>query len=157
MCCQGSSRLARTHRQHRSLASWRSWLRVVFTTEFTADVDGEWEFSLASIGYTKLWIDGTLVIDNEKNRVGGELFFGLGSEEVRSTISLKAGQTCAVEVRQWSDPVEVAASPLGGGAGIRVGAYPVIDAATAIKDAAALAKDSDGTPLLFHRPLARSL
>ena len=57
---------------------------------------GEYEFSLASAGLSRLCIDGAEVIDNWENYRPGGTYFGLGSDEVRARQALSAGEHAAV-------------------------------------------------------------
>ncbi|KAI5477363.1 glycoside hydrolase family 3 protein [Pseudohyphozyma bogoriensis] len=114
-----------------------------FTTSFTPEVSGEWEFGLCSIGGTTLFIDGKLVVDNYENFVPGEMFFGMGSEEQRGKAMLKAGQTYKLEVRQSLDLKVNRASPFLPAAAIRLGGYPVTTPESARAAAVEVAKKSD--------------
>jgi beta-glucosidase len=60
---------------------------------FTADVAGEHTFAMVTGGAGgRVLLDGDVVIDNLAERRPGTMFFGLGSEEERTTLILDAGQ-----------------------------------------------------------------
>ncbi|OZJ01949.1 hypothetical protein BZG36_05126, partial [Bifiguratus adelaidae] len=63
------------------------------TTTFTPQVSGDHEFSLISIGLTKLYVNNELVVDNWTDQKYGGFFFGWGSTEEKGKINLKAGET----------------------------------------------------------------
>ncbi|HVN39722.1 MAG TPA: glycoside hydrolase family 3 C-terminal domain-containing protein [Myxococcota bacterium] len=76
---------------------------------------GAHTLALASVGRSRLRIDGRIVVDNWDPRLGGEHFFGTASKEVRGVVTLEAGRryALAVEYEKLSR-----ALPL---AGVRVG------------------------------------
>lgn len=60
---------------------------------FTADVSGEHTFTLITGGTGgRVLLDGETVLDGFEDRRPGTAFFGLGSEEIRTTRQLEAGQ-----------------------------------------------------------------
>ena len=62
------------------------------STSFTADISGEWQFGVASIGTATLQLDGKELLSNASEKVGGA-FFGLGKGEVTVSAVLEAGRT----------------------------------------------------------------
>ncbi len=91
-------------------------VRVAAT--FTPGVGGTWDVSLAQAGRARLWLDGQVVLDGLDHPFPpGPTFMGVGSQEVRTTVELVAGQT--VEVR--ADFVNPDGSTLSG---VRIGARP---------------------------------
>jgi len=71
-------------------------LGKVFFTEvkavFTSPLDGEYEFGLAVTGQGWLYVDEKLVIDNSKDQVRGEAFFGNGTTEVKGIYKVEKGK-----------------------------------------------------------------
>jgi beta-glucosidase len=57
-----------------------------------APEDGDYRFSLTSVGRSRIRVDGELVVDNWEPQRGGESFFGLGSLEVFGSAALEAGR-----------------------------------------------------------------
>ena len=85
---------------------------------FTPDADGTWDVSLAQAGRARLWLDGRVVLDGMDHPFPpGPTFLGVGSQEVRTTVELVAGQP--VEVRaEFVNPDGATLS------GVRIGARP---------------------------------
>ncbi|HEX6287708.1 MAG TPA: glycoside hydrolase family 3 C-terminal domain-containing protein [Herpetosiphonaceae bacterium] len=73
-----------------------------FRTRFTPDEDGEYHFSLVSAGLSRLFIDGSLLIDNWDTWQPGENYFGMGSAEAIGLVELRAGQTYDVAIEYAS-------------------------------------------------------
>ncbi|MFN7150301.1 MAG: beta-glucosidase H [Microthrixaceae bacterium] len=82
---------------------------------FTADVVGEHTFAMVTGGAGgRVLLDGDVVIDNLAERRPGTMFFGLGSEEERATLTLDAGQEVEVVAEFVSfEDLPVAAFLLG--------------------------------------------
>jgi beta-glucosidase len=59
---------------------------------------GTYTLSLASVGRSRLAVDGRIVADNWQPQPGGEHFFGAGSQEVRGEILLEAGRRYDLEI-----------------------------------------------------------
>ena len=78
--------------------------------------DGEWHFSLTSVGKSRLFVDGALVVDNWDARRRGKSFFGLGSEEVTGEIEMTSGEARDVVVEYSSE-----GKPMGG---MAIGCFP---------------------------------
>jgi len=102
---------------------------------FVPEVGGEWTFGLAATGQCRALLDGDVVCDNWTVTTPGDVFFGRGTSEVRSTVALVAGRRYAFRVEyQFPEEEERAA--------IRFGiAPPVIG--NPIADAAAVAAKAD--------------
>ena len=66
-------------------------LAVRATATFTADADGPWELGLANAGGARLFLDGSLVVDNTQP-TPGHFFYGQGSSMVSATVDLMAGE-----------------------------------------------------------------
>ncbi|OCH85372.1 beta-glucosidase [Obba rivulosa] len=109
--------------------------------------DCDFEFGLLSAGRAKLYVDGTLVVDNWTQQRRGEAFFGSGSEEERGVYRLKAGTAHAVVVEYCNvrapapdDPDEAL---MDSNPGVRLGGAPVQDADALMDEAVRLAAAAD--------------
>ncbi|OZJ01894.1 hypothetical protein BZG36_05039 [Bifiguratus adelaidae] len=60
---------------------------------YTAKHTGPHTFGIASVGLSKLYVDGKLVIDNWTSQVRGDIFFGFGSREEKAQYDMIEGQT----------------------------------------------------------------
>ncbi|KAM5343779.1 hypothetical protein ACJ41O_012316 [Fusarium nematophilum] len=111
--------------------------------EYKPDVDGLYEFGLASYGVSKLYIDDNLVIDNEAEQSHGGMFFGHGSTERRGTCEMTAGRTYRLRVEAGSSSTSRVTGgsfiPIPGGA-CRLGGCLKLDPAAGISRAISLAK-----------------
>ncbi|MGN6485120.1 MAG: beta-glucosidase H [Thermomicrobiales bacterium] len=105
------------------------------TATFTPAESGTHTFSLTSAGLARLFVDGTLLIDNWDDYRRGDYFFGMGSAERLATIDLTAGTSHDLVAEYRASEV----SPLKA---IRLGYLPPKDP-NAIANAAALARDAD--------------
>jgi len=63
-----------------------------FSTRFTPDESGDYNFGLVSAGLSRLFIDRQLVVNNWEAWQAGDAYFGEGSSEAIGTIHLVAGQ-----------------------------------------------------------------
>ena len=70
----------------------------------TPETDGLYDFGLTTHGTAHLFIDGKSVIDNTKDQVPGNSFFGAGTIEKRGAVELKAGKSYDVLVEFGSAP-----------------------------------------------------
>ncbi|KAK7062032.1 beta-glucosidase [Favolaschia claudopus] len=114
-----------------------------YTTSFVPDEDGDWEISVHFTGRGNLFFDKKLVVDLSTNPEYGEEFFGFATIDKRATLKgLKAGQSYDLELRV-SNHEFASRSPLPCWGGLRIGGICQFDGEQAIKDAVALAKDSD--------------
>ena len=104
----------------------------VFGT-FVPDRSGEWELGVRAVGPASVRVDGETVVELAEAQHGGA-FFGLGSPEVRSTVTLEDGQSYELTVDY----------PLEDGLvrGLVVGAGPV-PAGDHVELAAAAARAAD--------------
>jgi len=90
--------------------------RVRVSATITPDESGEWTFALTSTGPSRLFLDGSLVVDNG-NPQRGTAFYGAASTEVTGTAALTAGQPYELVVEQHKNTaINVA--------GLLVGARP---------------------------------
>ncbi|KAI0034128.1 glycoside hydrolase family 3 protein [Vararia minispora EC-137] len=115
-----------------------------YTTIFTPDEDGDYEFDVSIAGKGTLFVDGKPVIDLMNAPLGGA-FFGLGTEDMRGVVrGLKAGQSVAIEMRMSNASfMSAGGAPFSTRGGIRLGAVRLVDADEAIAQAVSLAKESD--------------
>ncbi|KAL1708539.1 glycoside hydrolase family 3 protein, partial [Schizophyllum commune] len=131
-----------------SKVNYKCWIR--FSTKFTPDESGDWDFGLNLAGRGNLFLDGNLVIDLSTNPELGEAFFGLGTVDVKRTVKgLKAGQTYDLEIRINSADFQARSSPFECYGGIRLGAMPSTDAEVAIREAVEVARESDVALLII--------
>lgn len=65
---------------------------------FTPEQDGFYDFGLTTHGTAQLFIEGKSVIDNTKDQIPGDSFFGAGTVEKKGAIELKAGKPYTVLV-----------------------------------------------------------
>jgi beta-glucosidase len=105
------------------------------STTYTPDLDGVYQFSVQSVGKTRVLVNGQEIIDNWTNQTKGESFFGFGTTEVIGSISLIAGKTYQLSL-------EYNNADVGFFAAFRLGHLPPI-ASDAIDSAATLAAKSD--------------
>lgn len=68
------------------------------STSFTPEETGEHLFGLVSVGPSRLYVDGALVVDNWDDWAPGDNYFETGNCERRGAISLTAGQPVTVFV-----------------------------------------------------------
>ena len=59
---------------------------------------GEWKFSLVQAGRARLRLDGEMLVDNWQPKGRSDAFFGLGSEELATTLTLVEGARHEIEV-----------------------------------------------------------
>ncbi|BGP37406.1 hypothetical protein JCM10450v2_001316 [Rhodotorula kratochvilovae] len=118
-------------------------VRTRYTATFTPDVSGKWTFGLGSIGYAQLFLDGKPIAENVKSYTPGELFFNMGSEEVRGEVEVEAGKAYELELHGYVDPATLGASPFTFSSSFRIGGFPTIVPEVARKEAADLASQSD--------------
>ncbi|WP_412028363.1 glycoside hydrolase family 3 C-terminal domain-containing protein [Deinococcus yunweiensis] len=65
--------------------------RGTLTLTVQAPQDGQYDFSLASAGLSRLSVDGVEVVDNWDAWTQGDTYFNFGSDEVRRSVTLSAG------------------------------------------------------------------
>ncbi|KAL2844874.1 putative beta-glucosidase K [Aspergillus pseudodeflectus] len=115
---------------------------ISMRADYQPEVDGCYEFGLASYGTSKLYIDDHLVIDNESEQAHGGMFFGHGSSEKRGTYEMVAGRTYRLRVEAGSALTSKVAGgfiSVPGGA-CRLGGCLKLEPAEGIRRAVALAK-----------------
>jgi beta-glucosidase len=87
--------------------------KVRLGATITPDEAGEWTFALTSTGPSRLFVDGTLVVDNS-NPERGTAFYGAASTEVTGRITLEAGARHELVVEQHKNTsINVAALLVG--------------------------------------------
>ncbi|KAF4341952.1 beta-glucosidase [Fusarium beomiforme] len=110
---------------------------------YNPEIDGIYEFGLASYGISKLYIDEHLVIDNATSQTHAGMFFGHGSREERGTFEMKSGQKYRLRVEAGSAPTSITTGgpfiPIPGGA-CRLGGCLKLDPVEGIRRAVATAK-----------------
>ncbi|HVX18485.1 MAG TPA: glycoside hydrolase family 3 C-terminal domain-containing protein [Acidimicrobiales bacterium] len=108
------------------------------TTTFRPDTDGTWTLGLASVGPSRLLLDGEVVIDNTRPE-RAKSFFGMGSTTVTAEVELSAGTAHELSVELTSSPAPVN--------GFRVDAdRPAVP--DALGRAVAAARDADAVVLV---------
>lgn len=90
------------------LGPWNAAVPAVFSARvsgtFVAEETGAWSLSLTSAGRSRLFVDGTVVVDNWEPTPGGsDSFFGLGSTEVKADVWFDAGNEHAIVVEYAND------------------------------------------------------
>jgi beta-glucosidase len=116
-----------------------------YTTTFTPDESGDWDFGVSVSGLGNVFIDGKLVIDLSNDPPQGNHLIGVGTAELCGTIKdLKKGQKYHLEIRvsNLEFMAQIPIIPAWGG--FRLGAMKVVEPEQAIRDAIQLAKESDG-------------
>ncbi|KAG9218808.1 hypothetical protein CCMSSC00406_0001078 [Pleurotus cornucopiae] len=116
---------------------------IRYTTKFTPDETGSWEFGLSVAGAGNLFVDGKLLIDLSTDPKQGESFFGLGTVEKRDVIDLEAGKTYDFEIRISNESFVSRGSPFTCRGGIRLGGCRKSGGARDIEEASKLAAESD--------------
>ncbi len=105
------------------------------STTYAPEQSGLHQFSLQSVGKSRLFINKQQIVDNWDKQIRGESFFGFGSSEVISSIQLEAGQTYEINLEYNNADVVLFGA-------FRLGHLPPI-ASDAIEQATKLAADSD--------------
>ncbi|GCE23401.1 glycoside hydrolase family 3 C-terminal domain-containing protein [Dictyobacter kobayashii] len=145
---QGHNFTAKANETDHSASSEKVWFGVVadnidplnFSARFTAHIrpqkSGTHQFSLASAGLSKLYIDSKELINNWDHQLPGQTYFGMGSQEVIASIELTAGQDyqLAIEYTKGVAAISLAA--------VRVGLMAPVST-NALERAVALAANSD--------------
>ena len=76
---------------------------------YTPETGGEHQFGLTSVGLSRLFLNGTLLVDNWEAWTPGDTYFGAGSTEAIRTTNLEANRTYDVAV-EYAYPTD---GPLG--------------------------------------------
>ena len=109
---------------------------------FTASEAGTYSFGLHGVGRSRLYVDGTLVVDAAEGWTKGRTYFEEGNDEITGEVALAEGQVCEVTVDYVSRVTDNLHLQ-----GVRFGASRVLgDAEIA---AAAEAARAAGTALVF--------
>ncbi|KAJ7094493.1 glycoside hydrolase family 3 protein [Mycena belliarum] len=117
----------------------------VYSAVFTPDESGDWDFGINLAGRGNLYVDNKLVVDLSTDPEPGESFFGLGTIDKRAVVTgLKAGQAYDLEARICTTDFAAKPTPFTCWGGVRIGGVRLFDGEEAIKEAVALATDSDG-------------
>lgn len=120
-----------------------------YTTTFTPDESGLWNFGLSVAGIGNLFIDNQLIVDLTTDAPQGDSFFGFGTIERTGTLEVVKGQQYAMEVRLSNKPFLDKGAPFTTRGGLRVGGTVVVDPDLGIEDAVVLAAEVDGTCAIF--------
>ncbi|KAF5681280.1 beta-glucosidase [Fusarium heterosporum] len=112
---------------------------VSMRANFQPDMEGLYEFGLASYGISKTYIDDHLVIDNETVQSQAGMFFGHGSTEVRGTYKMETNKIYRLRVEAGSVHVKDQWRFIPGGA-CRLGGCLKLEPAKGIRNAVAVAK-----------------
>ena len=113
------------------------------TGSFTPDQSGTWDMGLGSVGRSNVYLDGKLVVENNRNWNAGELFFNEGSTEQRTQVELVKGRKYSLEVRHWFLPSQVVGGPFGSKHGIQLGGFPYESEESMLRNAEKVAAGAD--------------
>ncbi|KAI0070502.1 glycoside hydrolase family 3 protein [Panus rudis PR-1116 ss-1] len=120
-----------------------------YSTIFTPDEDGDWDFGLTISGRGNFFFDGKVAIELSKDPKQGDAFFGLGTIDARTKIKdLKAGQHYPIEIRISNSDFISRGAPFFCRGGIRLGAAKHVEEDVALEEAKVLAKNSDAVILV---------
>jgi beta-glucosidase len=106
------------------------------------DQSGLYDFGLTVAGSARLWIDSELVLSNWESQTRGDSFFGSGTIEERTRISLEAGRSYRFKCLFGSAAtaeLNSAGAPVFGFGGVRIGCALAADSAAMIDEAVQLA------------------
>ncbi|KAA1473453.1 glycoside hydrolase family 3 protein [Dentipellis sp. KUC8613] len=118
------------------------WMR--YSTIYTPDESGDFEFEVTMAGPGALFVGGNLVADLSKVDIGNEPIFSAGAAHARVVVKdLKAGTPVPIEVRSNNLEFIARGTPWFTRGSIRVGAFRVVGQQEAIEQAVALAKSTD--------------
>ncbi|KAI0057601.1 glycoside hydrolase family 3 protein [Artomyces pyxidatus] len=118
------------------------WIR--WSTKFTPDESGDYEFGINMTGVGNLFVNGELVVDLFHDPPPGEGFFGLATADVHAVVKgLKAGEPVDVEVRMTNATFVVRGAPFETRGGVRLGAVRVVGGEEAVESAVKLAQEAD--------------
>ncbi|KZT52896.1 glycoside hydrolase family 3 protein [Calocera cornea HHB12733] len=117
---------------------------IRMTMTFTPTSSGPWLFGLASVGEVNLYLDGRLLIENNRAYTPGEILFGLGSSELRVIApKLEEGRQYALELRMHVSQEKMVPGPFTCAGGLQMGATRWAEEGVVIAEAVSLAKESD--------------
>ncbi|KAJ3796785.1 glycoside hydrolase family 3 protein [Lentinula aff. detonsa] len=115
-----------------------------YSTVFTPEESGTYEFSLTLAGSGNLFFENKLIIDLSTAPTPGDYFMGLGTAEVKVQVpGLKAGQGYLLEVRANNHDYVKQVPIIPNWGGLRLGAVKVVEPEDALKEAIDLAKSTD--------------
>ncbi|KAL6399235.1 Glycoside hydrolase, family 3, C-terminal [Ilyonectria robusta] len=123
-----------------------------------SSVSGTHSFSLSSVGGSKLFVDGELVVDNANWENRGETFYSFGSAECINAKFMEAGKHYKVSIEGWVNThstAERASSDdvnhvFSSNPSVRIGFSPPIpDSQTMITEAVTLSNESEVTVVVL--------
>ncbi|KIJ69935.1 glycoside hydrolase family 3 protein [Hydnomerulius pinastri MD-312] len=130
------------------LVNERCWIR--YTSTFTPDESGDWQFGLNIAGRGNLFLDNTLLIDLSTNPPQGENFFEKGTADVLGLAKgLVKGQTYRLEVRLSNEEFVNRGPPVPCWGGLRIGAFCKFEEESGLRRAVDAAKEADVTVLVI--------
>ncbi|EJU02674.1 glycoside hydrolase family 3 protein [Dacryopinax primogenitus] len=119
---------------------------ICVSATFTPTVSGPWLFGLTSVGEANLFLNGELLIDNNKAYVPGETFFGQGSMEKRNLVQhMEKGKQYEIKVRMHLSSQRAGHGPVAFTGTLKLGAIPSLEESTAIMEAVEVAKACDAS------------
>ncbi|KAJ3873284.1 glycoside hydrolase family 3 protein, partial [Lentinula edodes] len=114
-----------------------------YSTVFTPEESGTYEFSLTLAGSGNLFFGDNLIIDLSTSPAPGDYFMGLGTAEVKAQVNdLKGGQGYKVEIRASNHDYVKQVPIIPNWGGLRIGAVKV-EPEDALNEAVDLARVSD--------------
>ncbi|PPQ81597.1 hypothetical protein CVT26_013572 [Gymnopilus dilepis] len=124
--------------------------------KLTLDKTCRFEFGLTVAGRAKLWVDGSLLIDNWSKQIPGDFFYGQGTIEEKASVNVKAGKPVDIFVLYTNTPPPDGDDENGEGRlsqpalmrGVRLGGCEKIDEEDAIAEAVSLALQADAVILV---------
>ena len=114
--------------------------------EFSPPDSGDYDFGLIVAGTGKLFVDGTLVVDNTANQTPGDSFFGAGTREEIGTVEMRARSIHTVHIEFGTAPTrtyDVPGATAMGAGGLRIGCEKKTNAQDLIREAVQVAKEAD--------------
>ncbi|KZT03419.1 glycoside hydrolase family 3 protein [Laetiporus sulphureus 93-53] len=118
----------------------------------TVNKTATYELGVTVAGRAKLWIDGTLVVDNWTKQTPGDFFYGQGTIEELGLVDLVAGKAAEISVEYTNTkPPEGAEADNSQPAlmrGVRIGGCEKIESDEAMEAAVKLAASSDAVILV---------
>ena len=113
---------------------------------FTPPESAEYKFGLTVAGSGKLFVDDTVVVDNETSQVPGDSFFGFGTKEEIGSMKMRANQLYKITVQFGTAPTRTyhvtGATAMGAG-GLRIGCERKTDPWKLIREATEIAAKVD--------------
>ncbi|KPM41493.1 Beta-glucosidase B [Neonectria ditissima] len=121
-------------------------------------VSGKHSFSLSSVGASKLYVNGELVVDNSNWQQLGETFYAFGSAECVEPLFMEAGKSYKVSIEGWvnkdtaasTGPSTDANHVFSSNPSVRIGfSPPVPNAESLIAEAVTLCDESEATVVVL--------